>query len=53
MACPKCGCKVTYPYYEDDMQCDTMDERCAHCWHVFDVDTAADDDNFEQVNSHD
>lgn len=48
MACPKCGCKVTYSY---DPEWDGMGpsderlERCAACRHVFDVEDSADEDD--------
>lgn len=45
MACPKCGCKVHYPYYEDDEQCETVEERCAHCGCIFDVEMGIPDDD--------
>ncbi len=39
MACPKCGCKTTYPYGHDDSTDhefdDTQRDRCAACGHVF------------------
>ena len=36
MACPKCGCKVTYIYVEDDFAGLPDDqERCAACGHIF------------------
>lgn len=47
MACPRCGCRVTYRY---DMNPDFNDpeedywERCASCGAVFDIDWAGDDD---------
>jgi hypothetical protein len=40
MACPNCGCKVTYPYEGSDYL-----EKCAYCDLIFDVDTALDDDD--------
>lgn len=47
MSCPKCKCKVCYPYYEDDGDSDTDSERCASCEHIFHLDEAADDDDRE------
>lgn len=46
MACPKCGCKVSYQYDRgDDMeQTDERLERCAACRHVFDIEDSADED---------
>jgi hypothetical protein len=47
MACPKCGCKVTYQYdpFPDfsDPNEDYL-ERCAHCGEIFDSEFADDDD---------
>lgn len=50
MACPKCGCKTTYPYGRDDgsdmvIEDDERD-RCAACGHVFYIEdhTPEDDD---------
>lgn len=45
MACPKCECKVAYPYYEDDLDSDTDMERCANCGHIFYIDEALEDDD--------
>lgn len=48
MACPKCGCKVTYQF---DPNPDFNDpdedywERCSACGEVFDTEFAADDDD--------
>ena len=49
MACPKCGCKVSYQYDPgDDLeQTDERLERCAACRHVFDIDDSADEDDDE------
>lgn len=47
MACPKCNCKDTYPHYEDDDAAETDLERCAHCWHIFYIEDAADEDDEE------
>lgn len=36
MACPKCGCKETYEYVEDDvLGLPDDEERCAACGHIF------------------
>lgn len=46
MACPKCGCKVTYQYDDGD-DCGASDERlerCAACGEVFDIEDGADED---------
>jgi hypothetical protein len=45
MACPKCECKTTYAYYEDDMDSDTDMERCARCGNIFYLDEALDEDD--------
>lgn len=48
MACPKCGCKVTYPFcsplefYEDDEM-----EKCSNCGNVFWIEEALDEDDDE------
>jgi hypothetical protein len=52
MACPKCGCKVTYEYagaLEDALAADLDDrlERCAACGEIFDVDDHVDEDDDE------
>lgn len=52
MACPKCGCKTTYPYGRDDgsdmvIEDDERD-RCAACGHVFYIeDHTPEDDDYE------
>lgn len=50
MACPKCGCKVTYQYdpFPDfnDPDEDYL-ERCAHCGEIFDSEFADDEDDEE------
>lgn len=48
MACPRCYCKVCYPYYEDDEDSDTDMERCAHCGSIFFMEDAIDDDEQPQ-----
>ncbi len=46
MACPNCGCKVTYQCDDDDAGCGPdYWERCAACGHIFDVEEAADEDD--------
>jgi len=50
MACPACGCKVTYQFDDgDDSGQDTDDrlERCAACGNVFDLDDHIDEDDDE------
>lgn len=45
MACPKCGCKTTYTYTEDDILGLPGDqERCPNCGAIFFVDDSAEDD---------
>lgn len=46
MACPKCGCKVTYTYDDDDVMPTPGYERCAACGEIFDELDAADDDDY-------
>lgn len=49
MACPKCRCKVTYTYCEDDILGLPGDqERCSYCGHIFYVDDSAEDDNEDE-----
>lgn len=45
MACPKCGCKVTYPYDDQDEPDDDRLQHCAACGEVFDLDDHADEDD--------
>jgi len=46
MACPKCGCRVTYCCNDDDMGLDEYDmERCSACGTVFYLMDAADEDD--------
>jgi transcription initiation factor TFIIIB Brf1 subunit/transcription initiation factor TFIIB len=47
MACPVCGCKVTYSFddYDEDYMADYARERCASCGLVFDELESADDDD--------
>lgn len=45
MACPKCGCKVTYQFNrDDDAPDDDRLERCAACGDVFDVNDHIDEE---------
>lgn len=52
MACPKCGCKVTYPYGRDtgsDYEVDDEErDRCAACRHVFYVEDALPEDDDDE-----
>ena len=50
MACPKCGCKETYTYVEDDVIGLPDDqERCAACGHIFYIEDHAEDfDDFDE-----
>lgn len=46
MACPKCGCKETYSYVEDDILGIPDDqERCAACGNIFFFEDHADEDD--------
>lgn len=47
MACPKCGCKVSYQYDDgwDGVQYFENLERCAACGEVFDIEDSADEDD--------
>jgi hypothetical protein len=51
MACPKCGCKVSYQFDGDNSdECrgdDERLERCAACRHVFDIEDSADEGDSE------
>jgi hypothetical protein len=50
MACPKCGCKTTYAYCEDDILGLPGDqERCANCGSIFFVDAEDDDDDDDDM----
>ena len=46
MACPKCGCKVTYQYGEGDGfdPYDDQLQRCGGCGNIFDIEDSADED---------
>lgn len=49
MACPKCGCKETNTYVEDDfIGLPDDQERCAACGHIFYIEDAAYEDDDEQ-----
>lgn len=51
MACPACGCKVTYQFDDDDTgQDDYRLERCAACGKVFDIDDHADEEDDPTTN---
>ena len=47
MACPNCKCKVTYAYYEDEMQTDTDMEGCAHCGYIFYDELGLEDESID------
>ena len=49
MACPKCYCKTTYPYYEDEWDSYTDLEKCAYCGHIFPLDLGIDEDDDYQA----
>ena len=46
MACPKCGCFVTYQHDDDDA-IDARLERCAACGEIFDIEDSTPDDDDE------
>lgn len=48
MACPRCRCKETYQYDDEDAP-DDYQERCAACGLVFDFEDHADEDDDEQM----
>lgn len=47
MACPGCGCKVTYEFDSDSDFLGEYGEyeKCSACGFVFDIEFAADDDD--------
>lgn len=46
--CPRCKCKTTYSYGDDDdMDFDTYLERCAACGAIFDIEQSLDDEDEE------
>jgi hypothetical protein len=53
MACPNCGCKVTYQYDDswDGFGSTEGLERCAACGHIFDIEDSEpeDDDYYEPI----
>ena len=56
MACPNCGCKVTYPVYDpEDYEGYWEDyEHCANCNHLFSVEDGIDDeDDYTEVDEND
>lgn len=51
MACPKCGCKVHYPYdtgWDGEQQPENL-ERCAACGEVFDIEDSTEEHDDEQL----
>ncbi len=44
MACPRCGCKETYHYDDEDAPDDNW-ERCAACGVIFDIEDHADEED--------
>jgi len=44
VSCPKCGCKETHPYDDEDSISDNW-ERCAACGLVFDIEDHAEEDD--------
>lgn len=51
MACPKCGCKETYQYDDEEGSWTNLDdpwfERCAACGHVFYFEDHTEEDDDE------
>lgn len=46
MACPRCNCKETYTYVEDDIiGLHDDQERCAACGHIFFFEDHADEED--------
>lgn len=45
MACPKCGCKTTYQYDDEDEPNDDRLQRCAACGEVFDLEDEIPEDD--------
>lgn len=48
MACPKCGCKVSYQFDDDRDVTGRFDdrlERCSACGEVFDIEDSAPEDD--------
>lgn len=43
MACPRCLCKETYTYNDEDAPDDDSWERCAACGLVFDIEDHAEE----------
>ena len=47
MTCPKCDCKTTYQYDNDDEPQDDRLERCAARGEIFDQEDHSEEDNDE------
>jgi DNA-directed RNA polymerase subunit RPC12/RpoP len=47
MACPKCSCKVTYQFDDEDDPGDDRLQRCAACGVIFDLDDHEPEDEDE------
>lgn len=53
MACPKCGCKVTYQYDDSDEDLAASDERlerCSACGEIFDIEEQTPEDEDDHVD---
>ena len=46
MACPRCGCKETNHYDDEDAPDDCL-ERCAACGVIFDIEDHADEEDYD------
>ena len=51
MACPRCGCKETNHYDDEDAPDDNW-ERCAACGVIFDIEDHADEEDDECCGQH-
>lgn len=49
MACPKCGCKVTYQYDEDNVNSTPFLERCANCGAIVVEEEALEEDDYPLI----
>jgi hypothetical protein len=55
MACPECGCKVTYQYDDSFDGFDSTEdmERCSACGHIFWIEESLpEDDDFYEPLPH-
>jgi transcription initiation factor TFIIIB Brf1 subunit/transcription initiation factor TFIIB len=44
MACPECGCQVTYSYDDGDIVSMSELDQCAACGEIFDAEMSVDDE---------